>query len=211
MITALYGDVDKRLEHLITSRLRLEWAVDYVDLDLSRLPLWRVEELRIDLRNFIGFTIGVTSGENEYVTLPSDGDMRDTQTSLRSFIAAAIAHESTEVGTYHAQLRLVYMPRPATGPADVDVERPLKPYLFEEGKHEMPVPDLARWQLARDVIEQERLGVTFKSCPGPVPHRRGRLCGRWFVGPAKKQYCSPECRTRAIDQRRRPLRQPRGV
>jgi hypothetical protein len=205
MATARLGDIDKRLEHLITPRLRLVWAVDYVSLDLGRLPLWRLEELRADLCLFVGFSIGV-SAEDEQVMLPSDAEMLDTQAGLRALIAAVIACEPAPVGIYRAQLQLVYLPRMAIGPADVEAERPLEPHLIEEGKHEMSLPDLARWQLARDVVEQARLGATLKSCPGPVPYRYGQVCGRWFVGPEKKQYCSPTCRARATDRRRRPRR-----
>ena len=201
MQTAGRGDILKLLERVSTARRRLGWAVDYVAVDLARLPGWRLEELRKELRLFVGFSVGI-SASDDMVQLSSDDDMLQTQQGLREMIVAVLKREPTLVGLYRAELTLVYLPRIATGPDDVDRDRPLEPHLVEYGKHQMPLHDLARWQLATSIVEQARVGVTIKVCPGPVPRRRGVSCGRWFVGTAKKRYCSPQCRARATDRAR---------
>jgi hypothetical protein len=201
MQTANRGDTLKPLERMLPARRRLEWAVDYVESDLARLPLWRLEELRKDLRLFVGFFVGVEASE-DLVGLPSDGDMQQTQEGLREMITAGLNGKPTG-GSYRAEWSLVYMPRMATGPDDVEVDRPLEPHLAEYGKHDMPVPELAKYQLATLIVEQARAGVTIKQCPGPIPRRPHVSCGRWFVGTPKKRYCSPRCQMRATDRARR--------
>jgi hypothetical protein len=204
MHTATLGDVFKSTERICPARQRLQWAVEFAGYDLARLPLWRVEELRKEVRLFVGLSVGISASDDQ-VELPTDEDLAKVQWALREMIAAVIEQRSTPVGHYPGELNLVFLPRKATGPEDVDQDRPREPHLIEDGKDEMPLPALARWTLGMSIVEQHRAGVTIKRCPGPVPRDAKAVCGKPFVGPGKKQFCSAACRTRAIDRRRRPL------
>jgi hypothetical protein len=196
--TAHRDDVLKKAEAVYSARQRLEWAVDYAQENITGLLVderraGRCEDLRKELRMYLASVVGLGARDN-MVELPSDDEMREIRQALHEMVEAFLAGRRFTIGEYYTRPELI--------------EFPDGPRLIETGKYDMPRPSLARYILAGAIAEMARQGLRIKTCHAPKPRRpEGEVCGRWFVGTAKKQYCSPHCQNRAGTRASRRRRQ----
>ena len=202
------GELGQLGRPLFPRRRRLTWALDFAQEDIGQLSPGRLYDLRCELLAFLllgGGNISMSAGK---FLLPTEDDLRATQTAWVHMITIMLeGGEQETLGVY--QVRVLFAG--GHGRARVD-----------EFLQHASIPEQARYALGRLLRESEHdlkeatqhfpgestLGEFFrpiapdgpliKACPAPkVRGRAQETCGRWFVGRPNQRYCSSQCQNRA--------------
>ncbi len=175
-------------------RGRLKWAVQFAQEDFDGLTPGRMTDLRLELTAFsenAAGSLGIAMPDE--VELVTDIEIQATKQRFQNAITTILKGGIFETDPYENVRYLV-----GVHSDDAPLIAGTSFLYLDLGTHRLSTSERATHELTFCLGENAHL---VKECLAPKPRSKtDEKCGRWYVGRANQNFCSPQCQNRASTQ-----------